>query len=86
MMIKRFVFSKFINTCIIYFILYMINVKVDILSQNGLMNKVIKLVSLGAAIDITINIFLPSKTIKFIYYSFLYKNTSYANITQQELN
>lgn len=64
----------------------MINVKVDILSQNGLMNKVIKLVSLGAAIDITINIFLPSKTIKFIYYSFLYKNTSYANITQQELN
>lgn len=85
-MVNRFVVAKFLNTCVIYFILYMINKDVDILSSNGLTNKIIKLVSIGAAIDILLNITLPSKSIKLLYYSFLYRNVSYVNITQSKLN
>lgn len=85
-MINRFVVSKFLNTCVIYFILYMVNKDVDILSQNGLTNKIIKLVSIGAAIDILLNITLPTRSIKLLYYSFLYRNVSYANTTQSVLN
>lgn len=85
-MINRFVVSKFLNTCVIYFILYMVNKNVDILSQNGLTNKIIKLVSIGAAIDILLNITLPNKSIKLLYYSFLYRNVSYVNTTQSVLN
>lgn len=85
-MVNRFVVSKFLNTCVIYFILYMVNKDVDILSPNGLTNKIIKLVSIGAAIDILLNITLPSKSIKLLYYSFLYRNVSYVNTTQSKLN
>lgn len=80
--IHRFVISKFTNTCVIYFILYMVNSNVDILSNNGLMNKIIKLVSITAVIDIGLNIFLPAPTLKLIYFSYLYKDVSYVNETQ----
>ena len=85
-MVNRFVISKFLNTCVIYFILYMVNKDVDILSHNGLTNKIIKLVSIGAAIDILLNITLPTKSIKLVYYSFIYRNVSYVNTTQSVLN
>jgi hypothetical protein len=64
----------------------MVNNSVDILSNNGLMNKVIKLVSIGALIDIALNIFLPSPTLRYLYYNYIYKDVSYANKTQQQLN
>lgn len=64
----------------------MVNKDVDILSPNGLTNKIIKLVSIGAAIDILLNITLPSKSIKLLYYFFLYRNVSYVNTTQSKLN
>lgn len=60
----------------------MFNSQVQILSSNGLMNKIIKLVSISALVDVIVNIFLPSPTLKLIYYSFLYRNVSYANKTQ----
>lgn len=81
-MINRLVISKFLNTCVIYFILYMINSSVDILSDEGLMNKIIKLVTISAGIDIALNIFLPGKTIKLLYYNYLYKDVSFVNKTQ----
>ncbi len=80
------VVSKFINTGMIYFILYTVNNSVDILSENGLMNKIVKLVSLGALIDISLNLLLPVSTIRKIYYSYVYKNVSYANKSQETLN
>ena len=64
----------------------MVNKDVDILSPNGLTNKIIKLVSIGAAIDILLNITLPTKSIKLVYYSFIYRNVSYVNTTQSVLN
>jgi hypothetical protein len=76
------VVSKFINTGMIYFILYTVNNSVDILSENGLVNKIAKLFSLGAFIDITLNLLLPESTIRNIYYSYVYKNVSYANKPQ----
>jgi hypothetical protein len=85
-MINRFVISKFVNTCMIYFILYMVNNDVDILSQNGLMNKIIKLVSIGAVIDIFLNISQPGKNLRLLYYTMLYQNISYVNTSQEKLN
>ena len=60
----------------------MFNSQVQILSSNGLMNKIIKLVSISALVDVIVNIFLPSPTIKLIYFSLLYRNVSYVNKTQ----
>lgn len=81
-MVNRFVVAKFLNTCIIYFTLYAVNSDIKILSQNGLMNKIIKLVSLGAFIDVLINSTLPGKTLKLFYYSYLYRHVSFVNTTQ----
>lgn len=60
----------------------MFNSQVQILSSNGLMNKIIKLVSISALVDVIVNIFLPSPTLKLIYFSLLYRNVSYVNKTQ----
>lgn len=81
-MINRLVVSKFLNTCVIYFILYMVNSSVSILSENGLMNKILQLVTISAGIDIALNIFLPGKIIKLLYYKYTYSSVSFVSKTQ----
>ena len=60
----------------------MFNSQVEILSTNGLMNKIIKLVSISALVDVIVNIFLPTPTLKLLYFTFIYRNCSYVNKTQ----
>jgi len=84
-LIIKNVIAKFVNTTVIYFILFRLN-PVNPISREGLVEKIVSLTSFSAAIKMIIDLVRPSYLIKRLTNFINYKGKKRINLFQVQLN
>ena len=85
-LIVKIVVSQFINTAIIYYILARTHPEVEVLSENGLVVKVMSLVAVSGLVQIGMNIAQPGALISFVLNKCKYSRDKEINMFQVQLN